>query len=224
MSKELKKKPRSSAWNRFIYEFFERSAYEQWHDGVNYDVVLYLEGEEREEAEDILIESVKKGDMWPTKGLAALKSKKALSVLKEKIKKSWGSERIRIAEAIETIEGSGQYIPVIIDELLRGPSPYTRLEAAMVLRKFPTPDVINALFEGIMDPDYLVRYHSSDSLLDIHGFEPEVSNFPDIFKLICSDLKSTEGKNPAEIYEQAAEMLKELFKNKPKKPQKEDKK
>ncbi len=214
MPNEVEKKKRSSAWKRFIYEFFERSAYEQWHDGVNPYVVLDLVGEEREEAENILIESVQKGEMWPTEGLAALKSQKALPILKKKLTNAPPPTNIRIALAIEEIEGSGEYVSVIIDELLTGYSPYNRLEAAMKLRKFPTQEVINALFKGVLDPDYLVRNHSSESLLEIHGFEPEISEHREIFKLICADKENSGGQNLPELYEKAAEMLKKLFKNK----------
>ncbi|NVM02467.1 MAG: HEAT repeat domain-containing protein [Candidatus Helarchaeota archaeon] len=214
MPKKVEKKKRSSEWHRFMYEFFERSAYEQWHDGVNPNVVLDLVGEEREEAENMLIESVQKGGMWPTDGLAALKSKKALPILKKKLNNAPPPTNVRIAEAIEEIEGSGEYVSVIIDELLTGGSPYDRLEAAMVLRKFPTQEAIIALFKGVLDPDYLVRNHSSESLLAIHGFEPEISKHREIFKLICADEERSGGQNLVELYEKAAEMLKKLFKNK----------
>lgn len=76
-------KDRSYAWKNFYNEFFERTPYEQWHDGINANVVLDLQGPERDEAEDLLIKSVEQGEMWPTKGLAKLKSRKALPVLKE---------------------------------------------------------------------------------------------------------------------------------------------
>ncbi|MFX0136340.1 MAG: HEAT repeat domain-containing protein [Candidatus Hodarchaeota archaeon] len=197
-----------------MHEFFERSAYEQWHDGVNPGVVLALKGEEHEEAENMLIESIKKGGMWPTKGLAMLKSKKALPTLKNTLKTAPAPANIRIAEAIEDIEGSGEYISVIIEELLTGGSPYDRLEAAMILRKFPTQEAIIALFKGVLDPDYLVRNHSSESLLAIHGFNPEISTHREIFKLICADKESSGGQNLNELYEKAAEMLKKLFKKK----------
>ncbi len=219
-------KDRSRAWNRFYYEFFERSAYEQWHDGINPNVVLELKGEERAEAEDLLIKDVKKGGMWPTKALGLLKSKKALQVLKDELKKyAFHVLRIRLAEAIEEIEESGDYVSVIIDELLNDPSEYTRLEAAMVLRKFPRQDVIDALYKGVMDKDYLVRNHASESLLKIHSLNPSISEYKEIFQCICFDKnfeKNYQGKEPLKyrgkdydiVHAEAVNMLKKLFETK----------
>ena len=83
----MNEKEHSSEWKEFIHHFFKRSDYEQWHDGPYDDIVLALNEDERKEAEDLLIESVKKNDQWPTVALALLKSKKAIPVLKEKLKK-----------------------------------------------------------------------------------------------------------------------------------------
>lgn len=104
---------------------------------------------------------------------------------------------------------------VIINELLNNESPYDRLEAAMVLRKFPTPEAIDVLYKGIMDPDYLVRFHSADSLLVIHGFDSGISNYDEIFSLIISetDKPHPSGKKPEELHAEAVQKLKELFKN-----------
>lgn len=191
-------------------EFFNKSIYYQIHNGVGYlpEVILDLDDKEKAEAEDLLIESVKKGDMWPTKGLACLKSKKALPILKEKIKNSPPVLRIRIAAAIEDIEGSGEYIPVLISEFLSARTS-DRVEAAMVLGNYPTQEVIDALFKGIMDPNYLIRNHSADSLLKIHGFKPYISEYKKIFECIMSS-------STKELNAKAVELLKNLFKTLPK--------
>ncbi|MFX1520525.1 MAG: HEAT repeat domain-containing protein [Promethearchaeota archaeon] len=207
-------KKRSPAWELFMYEFFERSAYLQWHDGITPEVVLYLKGEELVEAEDMLIDSVKKGDMWPTKGLAVMKSKKAIPVLKEMFKKSPLILQIRIADALEAIEGKGEQIPFLIDCLHGKGSGYERLEVAIALRKYPSEQTIDALYKGILDENYLIRYHCAESLLFIHDIKTGISSLPEIFHFICSKQDSvSKGEDPKQMHKIALKKLKELFKN-----------
>jgi hypothetical protein len=104
--KNMKKK-KSPNWQIFMNEFFERSSYMQWHDGIDPSILLKLSKEELAQAEDLLIKSVKNDGMWPSVGLATIKSEKALPVLKEKLKKSKGALKIRIANALEKIEEIG---------------------------------------------------------------------------------------------------------------------
>jgi len=206
----------SNEWNWFVHEFFERSDYMQWHDGVDPSVVLKLNDEERELAEDLLIESMKENAQWPTRALAMMKSKKAIPTLKEKLKNSWGIIRLRVAFALEKIEENGEYIKYILHELRENASPYDRLEAAMNLREFPTPEVIEALYAGMLDEDYLVRNHSSDSLLGIHGFPPDVYKQKKIFDLIRTEKEK--GKTTSEDYKLAVKLMKEKVKNRKPKP------
>lgn len=132
--KNMKKSPN---WETFMNEFFKRSSYIQWHDGIDPSVLLKLSKEELAEAEDLLIDSVKNGGMWPTVGLATIKSEKAIPVLKEKLKTSKGILKIRIADALEKIEGTRDYLRILIEELRENPSPYDRLEATMNLGDYP---------------------------------------------------------------------------------------
>lgn len=198
----------------------------QWHDGVNPDVVLNLEGEERDEAEDLLIQSIKEGGMWPTKGLAVMKSKKAVPILKEQLKKAgYGSIRIRLAEALALIEEAPEYVDILIDELKNTPSEYARLEAARLLRKFPRADVVDALYGAIMDPSYLVRSHATESLLAIHGLTTSIPEYKEFVQFIyySEDFAKRSGdhlnpklrgKDPDKVRSELVNILKNLFKDK----------
>ena len=84
-----------------------------------------------------------------------------------------------------------------------------RGEAAMVLGNYPTQEVIDALFKGIVNPDYHIRYHSANSLLKIHGFKPYISEYKKIFECISSSSNK-------ELNAKAVELLKNLFKILPK--------
>ena len=182
-----------------------------WHDGVCPEIVLELVGEELEEAEDLLIESAREDGMWPTRGLAVLKSKKAVPMLKEKLVSNPPEIiKIRVAYALEKIEETGEYIQILIDTLLDAPFWTEKIEAAMNLKEFPSEKVRDALYRGMMDPEYLVRNHCGDSLLGIHGLKPEICEHKEIFKNLCADEENSE--NPRELHAMAVELLKEKLK------------
>lgn len=73
----------------------------------------------------------------------------------------------------------------------------------MHLREFNTPEVLEALFQAVKDPDYLVRYHACDSLLYIHGFEPDIANYDEIFVNIISPQKGKPAEEDYKKYEAA---------------------
>ena len=85
----------------------------------------------------------------------------------------------------------------------------------MKLRDFPTPEVIEALFDAVSDVDYLVRNHASESLLAIHGLQPTISEHKQIFKLIITHPNDEEGiskKDAATAYKEAERILRTLLK------------
>ena len=72
----------SSAFDSF-YESFFGDPYMAWHDGLDIQSLLALQGEEREEAERLLLAGLKSGDSRTARGLEALRSHKATPLLKE---------------------------------------------------------------------------------------------------------------------------------------------
>lgn len=201
---------KSLAFKAFHEEFFGRSSYLQWHDGVDLTVLKPLRGKERVEVEEMLIEDLLAGGMWAARGLGELRSAKSLPHLKVIAKKGLGSEAIWAAEAIEKIEGTGTFVRVIIDNLSNAGNWGTRINAAMVLRAFPRDDVVEALFTGMLDKDMLVRNHSAESLLAIHGLTPNISKHEDIYRLLVAD-SSKHGKSAGEQHGEAASMLRALL-------------
>ncbi|NHJ12890.1 MAG: HEAT repeat domain-containing protein [Candidatus Thorarchaeota archaeon] len=202
----------STAWNRFMETFFG-DPYMMWHDGIDPTVVRALEGLEREEAERILLEAMEEGSYWAAMGLRELESRAAIPALKEQLRKGYGKMRIEAAKALCAIEDTLDYVPEIIRVLKEDPSPYSRLDAAMSLRYYPTKQVIDALFEAILDPDYLVRNHACESILHIHGMRASISEHKEIFSKIIVDMPE-EGEcdtAPAdEAYRLASKMMRDL--------------
>ncbi len=211
--KSKKKKKRSNQWDLFMEEYFNKSPYMMWHDGICTGILLGLPEEEKKEAENLLIESVKKDGMWPTQGLIELKSKKAIPVLKQRLKANPSTIiKIRVAFALEKIEETGEYVHFLIEELLNAPFWGDRIEAAMNLRHFPSKETVNALYKAMEDSEYLVRNHASESLLAIHGFVPDISSHSEIFELICADKERN--IDPSAMHVKAIELLNKKLKNK----------
>jgi HEAT repeat protein len=188
--------------------------YMMWHDGIDPTSVCGLEGAERDQAEAMLIESMQEGSYWAPMGLREMRSEKAVPIMKDMLPSIDGVLLIEIAIALNVIEDTVEYNQYILRVLREYPSPYTRLKAAMKLRDFPTPEVIEALFDAVSDEDYLVRNHASESLLAIHGLQPTISEHKEIFKLIIVDYdkRSSEStKEAAAAYKKAEQMLRALF-------------
>jgi len=207
---------KSYNWDRFFESFFG-DPYMAWHDGLDVNAINSLTSEEKEEAELLLIETLQKSnDYRPIVGLGELRSKNALPILKEKLKSLSGRALVDAASALRKIEGDDRFAEYIIHVLKHDYSEYDRLWAAMELRYFKTQEVVEALFDAVKDPSYLVRYHACDSLLFLNGFEPHVAEYPEIFDNITTPFGF--GNIPKEEdfdrYERAVKQLKDLFERK----------
>ncbi len=204
----------SRQWEYFMENFFG-DPYMMWHDGIDPQSVCLLEGAERDQAESMLIESMESGSHYAVMGLRELKSQRAIPIMKQLLEKAGSDLKIQIAVALNVIEDTDEYTPHLIQVLQHNRSPYVRLNAAFVLRMFPTHDTIQALFESVStDPDYLVRNHASESLLHIHGLKPHISEHREIFRLICVEFDTKDKHSYHEAikhYTQAANMLRDLF-------------
>ena len=51
----------------------------------------------------------------------------------------------------------------------------------------PTADLVAAVAEGVRDPEYLVRYHSANTLLRWAGRTEEISDDDELFGLLVDD-------------------------------------
>ncbi len=203
----------SRAWDYFMENFFG-DPYMMWHDGINPTSAAQLEGEEREKGEQMLIDSMNEGSYWAPMGLGEMGSVKALPHLKEKLTDAFPRQLIEIAIALNKIENTTEYVPYIIKVLQQAGSPYDRLVAAMKLRYYTTPDVIPALFDAVLDPDYLVRNHASESLLHLHGLPATISQYKEIFRLICVESRTEDDElitTSLDDYRRAVKLLKDIF-------------
>jgi HEAT repeat protein len=203
----------SREWDYFLKNFFG-DYYTMWHDGIDPTSVCKLDSPEREEAEEMLIESMQKGSFWAPMGLRELRSKKAVPIMKKMLSSASDDLLMEIAIALNVIEDTTEYYPYVLRVFQEAPSAYTRVKAAMKLRDFPTPEVIEALFDAVSDQDSLVRNNASNALLNIHGFEPMIHEHKEIFKLLIThpnDERGISRTDAAAAYKQAEQMLRVLF-------------
>ncbi|HEX8229279.1 MAG TPA: HEAT repeat domain-containing protein [Chloroflexia bacterium] len=159
-------------WDSF-YESFFGDPYMAWHDGLDINSLLALEGEEREEAERLLLEGLSTSDSRPARGLEALRSQRSVAPLKERLKTARGTDLINTAGALWEIEQYPRAAEVLITVLHVASFWGERVDAAIALKMVKTPASIDALWKALDDPEALVRHHAVASLLELHGIYTE---------------------------------------------------
>ena len=164
----------SSAFSSF-YESYFGDPYMAWHDGLDTESLLSLQGDELAEAERLLLDGLKTGDYRPPAGLATLRSSVAAPALKELLPQAEGDTRVQTALALWEIEQYPPAVAALIGVLKSAPWWGVRLNAAMALSHVPTPQSVAALWEALTDPEDLVRSHAAESLLALHGLEDEAA-------------------------------------------------
>ncbi|MFW9909060.1 MAG: HEAT repeat domain-containing protein [Candidatus Thorarchaeota archaeon] len=185
-----------------------------WHDGIDTSSVKWLKGEEREKAIEMLVQSMKEGSYWAPMGLRELKAISSIPDLKQELQNAGPRALIEIAHALNTIEETSEYMKYILLVLKKGSHWTFRMYAAILLREYNAPEVIEALYDSMLDPDYLVRNHASESLLSIHGLQPSISSHKEIFKEIIVEFDpkdSASFESAKQHYRNAANLLRDTI-------------
>ncbi|MFW9926080.1 MAG: HEAT repeat domain-containing protein [Candidatus Thorarchaeota archaeon] len=203
----------SREWEYFMENYYG-DPYMMWHDGIDEKSVTYLKGEEREKAEDMLIESLAEGNYYAAKGLRELRSEKAIPTLVMNLFSGSGTLTVEIAVALCMIKDTLDYVPHIINVMKNHVFWTSRMDAARALRRFPTEEVVEALYETVAkDPDYLVRNHASETILFLHGLEPVISEHKEIFQLMIVEFDKTDKASidtAFRSYQKCSEMLRQF--------------
>jgi hypothetical protein len=141
-----------------------------WHEGLNVGAVTSLTGEDRARAVRMLTFGVRGGDGDAAKAIAAMGETAALPDLHAALQTAVGDNRIGIAQAInrlsgcEEVAGMARQLIAVLEAQNQHWS--TRMEAAVGLRDYEDEESETALLAAIeRDEAFLVRLHSSDSLL-----------------------------------------------------------
>jgi HEAT repeat protein len=167
----------SQYFQRF-QDSFLGDPFDAWHDGLDKEALLMLEGEEREDAERLLLQMLASdSDSRAAVGLGLLKSKKAEAMLKENLSATAGSTRVAVAQALWSIVGHKPSAAVLIDTLRNHSFFGARIDAARALKAVKTRKSKEALLDALNDEDLVVRATAADSLLEMHGIDNPIPYF-----------------------------------------------
>jgi hypothetical protein len=179
-------------WGEFRLEAFG-DPYMVWHDGPDFASLVEHWRADPAEIERMLHLGIAEGDALAAQAIGELPlpaegSPALVALLEEALPAAGGDSRVRIAEALHRMTGRESWSEQIVAVLGSGGHWGVRLDAAIALAAFaPTPALISALAAGVRDPEYLVRFHSSDTLLRYAGRSGQVSDDPALFELITAD-------------------------------------
>ena len=182
----------TQSWSDFRLEAFGEP-YMVWHDGPDFSAF-----QERAIADPATVEAVLREGLAENDPLAAQSIAQAdfddsveqrmIPLLTEAIERTNTTFRVSAAQALIRLTGSEQWSSAIVDVLLHSGFWSDRLDAAMALGHLvPTVELIAALMRGAQDPEYLVRYHSSNSLLRYAGRSEDISALPEDFALLTAE-------------------------------------
>lgn len=163
----------TKAFERFYRSYLSTDSKDQyytWHEGVDAEALKRLSGQERDEAERLLLEAVaKNGDGRAVVGLGLLRSQKAVEPLKKLLQEKGRVDAAQALWRIEGFPGAEDYILTTLRDTTTNKS--TRIDTCSTLWEFKTPKTSQALQEAVKnDPEYLVRYNAARALLVIHGY------------------------------------------------------
>lgn len=157
----------SAAFRRFT-DSFAVSSRESAED-YDLEALNQLEGHERDQAEALLIDTVRTtDDPRAPKAIRALALQSAVPALREAIDLRSGQALVESALTLFVLSGDEAALPPIT-RMLRDDSVYTRVDAAHALGQIGGSIAELALYPAIDDPDPLVRANAVESLLHLTG-------------------------------------------------------
>jgi hypothetical protein len=200
------------AWGDFRREVFG-DPYLVWHEGADVGALIAEHGREPERAERMVRAGVGEHDHVAVESLGALARlgrapSDTAALLRSVLPLAGGVFRVRAAQVLCQLTGSDEYVAEVA-AVLEGFGHWgERIDAAMALRLLPiTPRSLAALHRGMLDPEYLVRYHSANGLLgpvgdisDDRRFAQVTSKDPAAWRALADELLGAFGMRTAKIY------------------------
>jgi hypothetical protein len=200
----------SQEFERF-YESCFGNSFGVVRDGVNEEAILNLQGDEREEAEKLLLHSLgteKDTDSRPVIALGLLGSKAASEPLKKRLVRATGVDRIQTALALFRIEKYSEAETIVVDCLQANKSDKaTQWFAAQVLPYFGiTNQVVQALLE-LMAEDNEIGHSATSSLRTMFIDDEPVRNLLGQILLNLHDVHNPEFISRPKLVKQAATLI-----------------
>lgn len=146
----------------------------------------------------MLTAGIEAGDPLAAQSIAALAENGlapagAEALLRAVVSDATESLLVRVAQALHVLTGDESWAGPIATVLNSDAFWGVRIDAAVALAAFtPTPALVESLAQGVRDDEYLVRYHSANTLLRYAGrAKQDIADYPDLFEKITSDTDVT---------------------------------
>jgi hypothetical protein len=187
---------RGDLWTRWRNDVFG-DPYLVWHEGPDFTGLLELARSAPADVARMLAAGLATEDPLAAQSIAALADagqvpEGAEALLRAAAVEATESFLVRVAQALHVVTGDESWAAPIASVLTSDAFWGVRIDAALVLAEFtPTTDLIEALGQGVRDDEYLVRYHSANTLLRYAGrTKPDVGNNKTLFNKITSDAEA----------------------------------
>ncbi len=164
-----------------------------WHDGPDFAEFRERFAAEPELATRMLREGIAEGDALAAqtpRELTLTDPQRAgfVEMLREALPAAPAGVRLEAGASLFALTGDPAWSAPVVDVLGSTVHWGVRIDAAIRLKAFPpTPELVAALARGARDLEYLVRYHSANTLLRWAGRTEEISDDQDLFRLLVDE-------------------------------------
>ncbi|KXK13067.1 MAG: hypothetical protein UZ14_CFX002001806 [Chloroflexi bacterium OLB14] len=183
----------SEKFERFKSLFFG-SAFEAAHDGIDPKVLLSLNEDEKEKAQQLLLDAIRNSEEdRHFIGIGYLKSKEAIPIIKNRLLQGfkWAYTKVWAAWALWKISNDSDAVKIVIETLKdKNQGEYTRTDAIIALKDFGNrKDVVLALIEAYSDQrdNSLVGRYAFRAIGYIYSSDPNIRNLVSLILDTSSD-------------------------------------
>ena len=182
----------AQAWSEYRLAHFGEP-YDVWHDGPDFAAFRAAAREDPATAEQMMLQGLAEGDPLAAQSISEADlpleiRTRFIPVLEAALDRTNSTFRVRVAEALTWLTGEQRWSSAIVDVLAGGLFWGDRLDAARALGNYqPTVELVAALMRGVQDEEYLVRYHSCDSLLRYSGSTATIYDEKELFEQIANE-------------------------------------
>lgn len=181
----------ADTWRRWRDDVFG-DPYLVWHDGADFTRLLDVARTAPADVAPMLVAGLAEDDPLAAQSLRALTDEGLAPPDTEKWLRTAATTAtetflIRVAQALHTLTGDESWATPIASVLTSDASWGVRIDAAMALTVFaPTPALVESLIEGVHDEEYLVRYHSANTLLRYAGRKKDLWDYRALFDQVAT--------------------------------------
>ena len=168
------------AWTQWRNDVFG-DPYLVWHDGPEFTELIRLAGAAPEEVARMLAAGIDARDPVAASSLAVLAGgglapAGAEALLLAAVPDATDTFLVRVAQALHALTGDESWAAPVASVLTSDAFWGVRIDAAIALAGFiPTAELIEALGRGVLDAEYLVRYHCANTLRRYAGRTRDIS-------------------------------------------------